>query len=112
LTDWLEIRVQADGEAAEAASALFSRENARPDGQGGAVTEVSGFDPVGEDHHPVVTVVTYLLAEAADTAERRRRIEEGLWYLGRIHPLGEVQIRTIADEDWSNAGRPATGRCA
>ena len=50
--DWIEISVQADGEAAEAVSELFNRLNSRPDGQGGAVTEVSGFDPVGDDHHP------------------------------------------------------------
>jgi len=101
--DWIAISVQADGEAAEAVSELFNRLNSRPDGQGGAVTEVSGFDPIGEDHHPVVTVCTYLPAAAADTPERQRQIEEGLWYLGRIHPLGEPQVRRLAEEDWANA---------
>ena len=99
---WIEIRVEADGEAAEAVSALFNLENSSPDGQGGAVTEVMGFDPVGEEHHPTVAVITYLLADAPDSPERQRRIEEGIWYLGRIHPLGQPQIRRIADEDWSN----------
>ncbi len=101
--DWIEISVQADGEAAEAVSELFNRLNSRPDGQGGAVTEVSGFDPVGEDHRPVVVVKTYLPADEPDMAGRQREIEEGLWHLGRIHPLGEPRIRRLAEEDWANA---------
>ena len=101
--DWIEISVRADGEAAEAVSELFNRLNGRPDGQGGAVTEVSGFDPIGDDHHPFVTVKTYLPVDEPDTAERRRQIEEGLWFLGRIHPLSEPQVRRLAEEDWANA---------
>ena len=101
--DWIEISVRADGEAAEAVSELFNRLNSRPDGQGGAVTEVSGFDPIGDDHHPFVTVKTYLPADEFDTAERQRQIEEGLWFLGRIHPLSEPQVRRLAEEDWANA---------
>jgi len=101
--DWIEISVRADGEAAEAVSELFNRLNGRPDGQGGAVTEVSGFDPIGDDHHPFVTVKTYLPADEPDTAERQRQIEEGLWFLGRIHPLSEPQVRRLAEEDWANA---------
>jgi ribosomal protein L11 methyltransferase len=101
--DWIEISVQADGEAAEAVSELFNRLNAGADGAGGAVTEVSGFDPVGEDHHPVVTVRTYLPAGGHDTPQRQKRIEEGLWFLGRIHVLGEPQIRPLAETDWASA---------
>ncbi len=101
--DWIEISVVADGEAAEAVTELFNRLNGRPDGQGGAVAEVGGFDPVGEAHHPTVTVRTYLPAGAADTPGRRQRIEEGLWFLGRIYPLAEPQVRVLAEEDWANA---------
>jgi ribosomal protein L11 methyltransferase len=101
--DWIEISVQADGEAAEAVSGLFNRLNARPDGTGGAVTEVSGFDPVGEDHHPVVTVRTYLPVDGSDTPQRQRRIEEGLWFLGRIHSMGEPQVRALEETDWTSA---------
>lgn len=101
--EWIEISVQADGEAAEAVSELFNRLNGRPDGQGGAVTEVAGFDPVGEDHRPVVTVKTYLPAADPDADERRRQIEEGLWFLGRIHPIGEPRVRRLAETDWANA---------
>jgi ribosomal protein L11 methyltransferase len=101
--DWIEIGVQADGESAEAVVELFNRLNSRADGTGGAVTEVAGFDPVGEDHRPIVTVRTYLPDGEPGLEERRRRIEEGLWHLGRIHPLGEVVVRRLAEVDWANA---------
>lgn len=101
--DWIEISIKADGEAAEAVSELFNRLNARPDGQGGAVTEVGGWDPVGEDHHPFVIVRTYLPADEPTRAETQRQIEEGLWFLGRVYPLGEPQIQPLKEEDWANA---------
>jgi ribosomal protein L11 methyltransferase len=101
--DWIEISVAADGEAAEAVSELFNRLNARPDGQGGAVTEVGGFDPVGEDHHPTVVVKTYLPSDDPAASATQRQIEEGLWFLGRLYPLGEPHVRPLKDEDWANA---------
>jgi ribosomal protein L11 methyltransferase len=101
--DWIEISVTADGEAAEAVSELFNRLNSRPDGQGGAVTEVGGWDPIGEDHHPFVIVKTYLPADEPSTTGIQRQIEEGLWFLGRVYPLGEPQIRPLQEEDWANA---------
>ena len=101
--DWIEISVTADGEAAEAVSELFNRLTSRPDGQGGAVTEVGGWDPVGDDHHPYVIVKTYLPADEPTTAETQRQLEEGLWFLSRVYPLGEPQIRPLKEEDWANA---------
>lgn len=101
--DWIEISVTADGEAAEAVSELFNRLNSRPDGQGGAVTEVGGWDPIGEDHHPFVIVKTYLADGEPQTADTQRQIEVGLWFLSRVYPLGEPQIRPLKEEDWANA---------
>jgi ribosomal protein L11 methyltransferase len=101
--DWIEISVTADGEAAEAVSELFNRLNSRPDGQGGAVTEVGGWDPVGEDHHITVVVKTYLPADEPSRTDTLRQIEEGLWFLSRVYPLGEPQIRPLKEEDWANA---------
>ena len=111
-TDWIEISVRADGEAAEAVSELFNRLNSRPDGQGGAVTEVGGFDPVGEAHQPIVNVRTYLPADVPDTPERQRQIEEGLWFLGRIHPLGEPSCAAWPKKTGPMPGRHTITRCA
>jgi ribosomal protein L11 methyltransferase len=101
--DWIEISVRADGEAAEAISELFNHLNGRPDGQGGAVTEVSGYDAVGEDHRITVSVKTYLPAGEPDTAARQDAIQQGLWHLGRLYPMEPPVIRRLADEDWANA---------
>jgi ribosomal protein L11 methyltransferase len=35
--------------------------------------------------------------------ETRRRLEEGLWYLGRIRPLPEPQYRRIEQTNWAEA---------
>lgn len=102
---WLEISVQCDGEAAEAVSELFNRFNSSPgETEGGAVVEVTGFDSIGENPQPIVTVRTYLaLEEAVD--DRRRKIEEGLWFLSRLYPLPEPSLRELGEEDWATAWR-------
>ncbi len=98
---WTEISVLCDGEAAEAVAELFNRFNSRPgEDDSGAVIEVGGFDAYGELTAPVVHVRTYL---PADDHERRRQIEQGLWFLGRIYPIPEPVIRELAEEDWANA---------
>lgn len=101
--NWIEISVQCDGEAAEAVSELFNRFNSAP-GQGGAVFEVSGWNAVGELTERRVTVRTYL-PEGESFDERRRKIEEGLWFLGAIYPMPEPEIREVAEEDWALAWR-------
>lgn len=102
---WLEVSVRCDGEAAEAVCELFNRYNSAPgEAQGGAVVEVSGYDAVGELAQPIVTVRTYLpLGQIPD--ERRRKIEEGLWFLGRLYPIPEPELRELDFEDWSRAWR-------
>jgi ribosomal protein L11 methyltransferase len=99
--NWLEITVQADGEAAEAVAELFNRY-----GRGGAVIEI----PVDLFEHEAeagplpstVLVKTYLPPD--DTAgDLRRRIEEGLWHLGRLYPLAEPAVRELAEADWAEA---------
>lgn len=102
---WLEISVQCDGEAAEAVSELFNRYNSAPgEAQGGAVVELTGYDARGELTQPILTVRTYLpLGDLPD--ERRRKIEEGLWFLSRLYPLPEPTYRELDFEDWAYAWR-------
>ena len=83
---------------------MFNRLISRPDGQGGAVTEVGGFDLVGENHHPTIVVKTYLPTDAADTPEVQRQVEEGLWYLGLVQRAfatwssGQVEMAFVPAE--------------
>ena len=100
--NWIEISVRCDGEGAEAVSELFNRHNAGPEGRGGAVVEIGGFDAVGELRQPMITVRTYLPADERGRA-LCRRIEEGLWHLRQLYPLPDPQVRELAETDWAEA---------
>ncbi|MDB5056775.1 MAG: ribosomal protein methyltransferase [Chloroflexi bacterium] len=101
---WLELSVTADLAAVEALSALFHQH-----GEGGvAVDQPFYTDPEGErygiDFLRPAKVSTYL-PDTAEGEQRRKRIEEGLWHLSAFNlaPIGELQVRKIAEDDWANA---------
>lgn len=103
-THWFELSVSCDPEAAEAVSELFSRHV-----EGGvAIDEPYDLRDDGQAHVPVpgapVSVRAYVPADAAGE-ETRARVEEGLWYLGRIDvgKVGPLAVRQVAEEDWANA---------
>ena len=97
---WLEVSVVTDGEGAEAVA-----EALRPFAyQNGVALEQLGdshsSDP--EALEPEVTVKIYL-PEDEDTPQKRRRLEEVLYHLGRLYPLPEPIFRQLQEEDWANA---------
>lgn len=103
-THWIELSVTCDPEAVEAVTELFSRYV-----EGGvAIEEPYTLHDDGQVHLPdrmaPVTVRAYVPADAAGE-EARARVEEGLWYLGRIDlgKVGALTARTLAEEDWANA---------
>jgi ribosomal protein L11 methyltransferase len=103
-SQWLELSVTCDPEAVEAVSELFSRHV-----EGGvAIEEPYDLRDDGQAHVPVpgapVSVRAYVPADAAGE-EARARVEEGLWYLGRIDlgKVGSLAVRQVAEEDWANA---------
>jgi ribosomal protein L11 methyltransferase len=100
-SDWLEISVTTDGEAAEAVVELFNRH-----GYGQAVVEIPvdlfEYELDSEIQPATVIVKTYLRADgSASTAQRR--VEEGLWHLGRIYPIPAPVTRVVAEKDWAEA---------
>lgn len=101
-TYWLEISVVVDGEAAEAVSATLERYAY----QGGVVIEQMGDlnDPDPLALEPEIAVKIYV-PDYEDTPELRRKIDEALYYLGRLYPVSEPRYRQIVDEDWSTAWR-------
>lgn len=103
---WLEVRVETDGEAAEAIAEVFNRL-----GEGGAVVEtLISFDgaasdgaPSGSAPHsvpPAVRVKTYLPGNGTG---RRRQIEEALWHLAQLYPIPEPEFLELAEQDWAEA---------
>lgn len=109
----LEIAVECDAEAAEAVSELFNRFNGgdydadSEEGEasgGGAVIETSGYDDFGEPIAGEFRILVKTYIKPGPRGERiRTQIEEGLWFLSRIYPIPEPQIRWMHEEDWANA---------
>lgn len=100
---WLELSVEVDHEAVEAVSELLARY-----GYNGGVVVEPAWTPGDEGpeftYDPARPSIlrTYLPLNAT-TEETRQRIEQALWHLGQVRPIGPLQARTIAEEDWANA---------
>lgn len=100
---WLELSVQVDNEAVESVSEILAQY-----GYSGGVVVEPAWTPGGEgpefSYDPARPAVlrTYLpLDEQAEDA--RQRIEQALWHLGQMRPVGPLQVRTLEEEDWANA---------
>jgi len=105
---WLELSIAVDQEAGEEVAALFARYGY----QGGVVVEPSWLsteegDAGGTDHlydldstRPV-TVRTYLPADG-QAAEIQQHLATALWHLGQMRPVGQLQTRTLVEEDWAH----------
>jgi ribosomal protein L11 methyltransferase len=97
---WLEISLIVEGEIAEAAAEVLARYI--PDG---VVIESTAVEADAEDVGRVVGPlrVCGYLPLTPDLEETRRKIEEGLWYLGRISPIPTPSFRQIAEVNWVEA---------
>ncbi len=86
-----------DGELAEAVAEVLAR--FAPDGVAIEATQI-GIDTDGEGY-PVgpLRVCGYLPGDA-NIEETRHKVEEALWYLGRISPLPEPQFKMIQEVNW------------
>jgi ribosomal protein L11 methyltransferase len=99
---WLEVSITTDGEAAEAVSAALEPYAY----QSGVVIEQLGDVTAPSPHalEPEVTVKIYI-PEYDDTDSLRRRIDETIYYLGRLYPIPQPQYRKVVDSDWATAWR-------
>jgi ribosomal protein L11 methyltransferase len=97
---WLEVSLAVDGEMAEAVAEVLARFALN-----GVVIE-DQVDPSSRLEEPKfiekVRVYGYLPVDPS-LEDTRRRLEESLWYLGRIRPLPLPQFRTVQEADWSEA---------
>src|SRR5215472_4312110 len=104
--NWLELSVEVDPEAVESVSELFARVGYN----GGVVVEQAAPAEQAEqdswdelqymeiDPNRPISVRTYLPLEKG-AEEKRREIEEALWHLGRMRPVGELRVRECNEED-------------
>jgi len=97
---WLEVSMTVNGELAEAISEVLDRFVSN-----GVVIE-SGvkYNDAEDEGTPFGPVRIYgYLAIDETIEERRQRLLEALYFLGRIQPLPEPTFRSIEDEDWMAA---------
>jgi ribosomal protein L11 methyltransferase len=100
---WLELSVTCDAEAVEAVAQLFA---AHGYNQGVVIEEPFTQDPDGDnfavDPSKPVVVRTFLhqVDVKPDVLDEIRR---GLWFLGQLRSIGELETREREEEDWANA---------
>ncbi len=97
----MEVSLLLDGELVEAVAEVLRRY--APDGVVIESTGVSSSSDDSEGHAVGLLRVCAYLPVDFDLEEKRRKLEEALWYLGRIRSLPVAQYRLIQDQDWSQA---------
>jgi ribosomal protein L11 methyltransferase len=100
---WLELSVEVDAEAVESVSELLAQYGYN----GGVAIDqpiipgLDGPEYTYDDARPV-TLRTYLPLDA-QAEEARAQLEQKLWFLGVMRPVGPLRARPLAEEDWANA---------
>jgi ribosomal protein L11 methyltransferase len=97
MNEWLEVSVIVNGEMAEAVADVLARFTPN-----GVVIE-SGIKYLNADDPGTpldqVHVRAYLTMDK-DIEEKRRKVEEALWYLGCIQQLPPASFTPISDQNW------------
>ncbi|MGE5073316.1 MAG: 50S ribosomal protein L11 methyltransferase [Anaerolineae bacterium] len=98
--NWLEVSLTVNGELAEAVADVLARF-----APNGVMTEQGVKFVDAEDEGTAagpITVRAYLPVDE-QLEERRQKLEEALYYLGRIQPLPAPAFKPIADQNWMEA---------
>ena len=100
IKNWLEASLICSGELAEAVAEVFSRY--APDGV--LINSLTSFDQ--QDYEEKATgdtqVVAYLPMDG-QVEQTRQQLEEAVWHLGQIAPLGQLEYQVIADQNWMDS---------
>ena len=98
---WLEVSLIVDGELAEAVADVLRRY--LPDGVVIESTAVTA-GPADENGQAVgpLRVCGYIPVDE-NLDDTRQKIEQGLWYLGRISPLPKPAFKQILEVNWMEA---------
>jgi ribosomal protein L11 methyltransferase len=98
---WLEISLITDGEMSEAVAEALSRYI--PDGVviESTAIDTSALDTVGKPVGPLR--VSGYIKNDPNLEDTKQKIEQALWYLGRIRPLPKPEYKMIYQKDWSES---------
>jgi ribosomal protein L11 methyltransferase len=94
---WIEVSLQVDGELAEAVAEVLGRYVS-----GGVVIESTEIvdEPNGEGYPVGLMRVCGYLPVDEKLDESRQRLNEALWYLGRIRPLPQPVFTPVYETNW------------
>ena len=94
---WLEVSLQCSGELAEAVAEVLAR--FCPEGV--VLDSITRYDAEKHEHIPtgMMRVAAYL-PQDSELENKKRSLEEALWYMGRIVPLAAPEFVSIEDQDW------------
>ncbi len=97
---WLEASIVCSGELAEAVAEVFSRFS--PDGV--VMNSVTRYDALGHEEIPTgdMQVVAYFPQDEQSEAIRRQ-LEEAIWHMSQIAPLGSIEYKLVLDQNWMEA---------
>ena len=97
---WIEASLTVTPELAEAVADVLGRFTR----EGVVIEQLADQDALQEKTtlEPEVRVFGFFFNDGT-VEDRKKRLNEALWYLGRIQPLPEVQYRTINDQNWMEA---------
>lgn len=98
---WLEVSLLVDGELAEAVAEVLAR--FAPNGVVVESTAVTANLDDSEGHAIGPLRAFAYLPNDSEIEESRRRLEEALWYLGRIQALPAPEYRVIQETNWAEA---------
>ena len=96
---WVELSIEAPGEYAEPLKTLFARHT---DGLI-AIEHAGGYNPDEGEPPPgpnAPVIVRGYLPVDPTTDSRRAHIDVGVRLISRIHPLGDLNSRTISESEW------------
>jgi ribosomal protein L11 methyltransferase len=98
--NWLEVSLEVDGEMAEAVAEVLARFAPH-----GVVIESTALKPLADgETQPIGPLQVCAYLEMDDNLEeKRQRLEEALWYLGRIRALPEPIFKPVGEVDWAEA---------
>lgn len=97
---WLEVKIQSNGELAEALAEVLGRFVS-----GGVIVEsVTQYNALTHENEPTgqICVSGYLPVDE-DLEVKRQKFEEALWHLSQIAPIPSPEYKNIKDQNWMNA---------